>query len=146
MSAKRLGNTELRAVVEAWPDDVRDTTLMARSLVLDIAPALDEQIAFGALCYYREGAPYGVIGGNVCLLDGKRGRLEIAFLHGASLPDPEGLLQGEAKAKRYVVIEGLSDLMRPALAALIRALLDAASRSAALAASRSSALRMAWSA
>jgi hypothetical protein len=38
---------------------------------------------------------------------------------GASLPDPEGVLQGSGKRFRHVVLAGPDDLDRPALAALI---------------------------
>jgi hypothetical protein len=95
-----------------------------RDLVLDVAPHLDETIAFRSLCYAKPGRPYGVIGGNVCLI-GTRGRsLHLAFLHGASLPDPDGLLQGKAKAKRHVELTAASDIERGALERLIRAAVE----------------------
>jgi hypothetical protein len=72
--------------------------LAARDLALDVAPALDGTIAFHALCYYRGGVPYGVIGGTVCLIAEKRGKLHLSFLHGAFLDDPAGLLTGSAKS------------------------------------------------
>ena len=121
MEDRRLHPTEIEGLLSGWPEDVRDLARAARDLVLEIAPALSEKIAFGALGYVKAGVPYGVIGGNVCLVDVKRGRLRLAFLHGAFLPDPEGLLEGTAKAKREVPLADLEDLRRPAIAALIRA-------------------------
>ena len=121
MTGDRLPLAKLEGVLASWPEGLRDLALATRALVLEVAPGLAETIAFGALCYYKAGAAYGTIGGNVCLIDEKRGALRLAFLHGASLPDPEGLLEGTAKAKRDLGIRDLDDLRRPAVADLIRA-------------------------
>jgi hypothetical protein len=45
----------------------------------------------------------------------------LSFIHGALLPDPDGLLQGTAKAKRLVEIRTSADIRRAAFAHLIRA-------------------------
>jgi hypothetical protein len=56
----------------------------------------------------------------------RNGALELGFIHGASLPDPHGLLKGSGKAKRHVALrsEGDLHLRRGALEALIRASID----------------------
>ena len=93
MTTERLHPSQIAGLTASWSEDVRGLARAARTLVLEIAPALSEKVAFHSLCYYKPGAPYGAIGGNVCLLTGKDDHLELAFLHGASLPDPEGLLR-----------------------------------------------------
>lgn len=118
---ERLSASEIRALMASWPAPLRPLALELRARVLDVAPEVAEKEAFHALCYYKPHAPYGAIGGNVCLVALKDGRLEIAFLHGASLPDPERLMQGTGKAKRRVPIATSRDVARSALAALIRA-------------------------
>ena len=119
--AERLTDAEIQDATAAWPDDARALARAVRDLVLDLAPQLDETIAFGAPAYVKSGSPYGVVGGHVCQLEAKGGALRLAFLHGASLEDPEGLLQGTAKAKRYVELATPADVKRPAVLALLRA-------------------------
>lgn len=119
--AERLHPSQVQGLVASWPDDLRDLALEARERVLEIGPALSETVAFGALCYFKPDAPYGVIGGNVCLVEARGDHVELAFLHGAALPDPTGLLHGTGKAKRRLDVRTPDDLRRPAVADLIRA-------------------------
>jgi hypothetical protein len=120
MPAARLHPSQITGLTAAWPEDVRSLALDARALVLEIAPVLAEKVAFKALCYFKPDAPYGAIGGNVCLVTAQDDHLELAFLHGASLPDPAGLLRGDGKAKRRIVIRTREDLLQPAVSDLIR--------------------------
>jgi hypothetical protein len=92
-----------------------------RRMIRRCAPAAIEAIRFHALCYVRPGEAYGAIGGNVCMIEARPGGVRLSFLHGASLPDPHRMLEGDAKAKRYVEIRSTADLERGALRALIRA-------------------------
>ncbi len=48
--------------------------------------------------------------------------LGLSFYHGATLPDPHGILQGSGKQNRFVRLEGAATLSRPE----VRELLDAA--------------------
>jgi hypothetical protein len=50
------------------------------------------------------------------------------FMHGAMLPDPDGVLKGSGSRVRSVKIAGPSDLDRPAIARLIDAAVAAAKR------------------
>ncbi|HET7460838.1 MAG TPA: DUF1801 domain-containing protein [Longimicrobium sp.] len=46
--------------------------------------------------------------------------VDLCFIHdAASLPDPEGLLQGSGKVARHVVLHDPADLEKPAIRALI---------------------------
>lgn len=121
MAGERLAAAVIDDVMAAWPQDLRPLVRAARARVLEIAPHLHEKVAFHALCYFRAGVPYGVIGGNVCLVVVKRGVLHLAFLHGAFLPDPQRILTGHAKSKRDLPIRSAEDLARPAVSDLIRA-------------------------
>jgi hypothetical protein len=48
-------------------------------------------------------------------------RVNLAFSHGASLPDPEGLLEGNAESIRHVPLHTAGALDNPALRGLIYA-------------------------
>lgn len=121
MPAERLHPSQITGLTASWPEDVRRLALEARALVLETEPTLSEKIAFHALCYFKPDAPYGAIGGNVCLVSIRGGELELAFLHGASLPDPAGLLCGDGKAKRRIAVRSRDALLQPVVADLIRA-------------------------
>jgi hypothetical protein len=118
---ERLQAGEIARVMEGWPDDVSDLAWELRDVVLKIGPDLAETVAFNSLCYYKPRQPYGVIGGNVCGIGHRGDCLHLGFIHGASLPDPQGLLQGTGKAKRHVELRTSRDVRRRAVGDLIRA-------------------------
>ena len=118
---RRLDEADLWLLLDEWSDDQADLALKLRALVLDVGPSLSETIAFNSLCYSKTGAPFGKIGGNVCLISRRGDVVRLGFIHGAALGDPHNLLHGSAKAKRHVEIRNAKDIRRRALGALIRA-------------------------
>jgi hypothetical protein len=46
--------------------------------------------------------------------------VRLDFVHGIRLTDPSGLLQGNQKSKRYILIDSLADAHRSEIANLIR--------------------------
>jgi hypothetical protein len=46
--------------------------------------------------------------------------VNLGFFHGASLPDPQGLLEGTGKKLRHIKIRSASDIRRAGVAALLR--------------------------
>ena len=121
MPSPRLGGDAIANLLRPWPDEVCDLALELRDFVLETAPELAETIAFNALCYFKPERPYGVIGGNVCLIGPGDDCLHLGFIHGASLPDPDGLLQGANKAKRHIELRTGKDLRRRTFKKLLRA-------------------------
>ena len=124
MPGKRLEGHAIAALMRDWPNEVCDLALELREFVLKAAPEVDEKIAFHALCYYKSDMPYGVIGGNVCMIGPRNDALHLGFIHGAFLPDPEGLLQGTAKSARHIELRSSKDIRRRAFKALIRAAVE----------------------
>ena len=49
----------------------------------------------------------------------KAGAVSLCFLHGASLPDPRGLLHGDGSQSRFIRLESAASLARPEVEALI---------------------------
>lgn len=95
--------------------------LELRELVQRAAPAAHEGIKFHGLCYYKPHHPYGVIGGNICMIGVRDDAVRLGFIHGASLPDPDGLLQGSGKAKRYIELRSSADIRPKPFTQLIKA-------------------------
>ena len=121
MTARQLSGPELAKHLAECPDELCDLVLELRALVCEVAADAAESIKFHALCYAKPGQPYGVIGGNVCMIEWREDHVRLSFIHGAFLPDPDGLLQGTAESKRCVEIRSSVDIARPAVAELIRA-------------------------
>jgi hypothetical protein len=56
----------------------------------------------------------------VCLIKAKRSQVRLEFIHGIRLSDPEGLLRGDRKSKRFVPIGKVTDTQRPEIVRLIQ--------------------------
>lgn len=121
MTRQWLDGTEIARYLDTCPSELCDLILELRELVQEAAPEAHEAIKFNSLCYYKPNQPYGVIGGNVCGIGVRGDCVCLSFIHGAFLPDPDGLLQGTAKAKRQIEIRSSADIRRPAFTRLIRA-------------------------
>ncbi len=121
MTNRWLSGREVARYVETCPGELCDLVLELREFVREAAPELAETVAFNALCYYNPDRPYGVIGGNVCMIGTKPDCVHLAFLHGAHLDDPARVLDGNGKSKRYIALRDPGDIRREALTALIRA-------------------------
>lgn len=121
MALSRLSKRELADFLVSCPADLCDRVLELREWVLKTAREASETIAFHALCYYKAGVPYGVIGGNVCGIGWRDGCVIVSFVHGASLPDPAGRLIGNGKAMRRLRYSPDEPLDRAYLKKLLRA-------------------------
>jgi hypothetical protein len=112
--------TNLVELLADCPDHLCDLVLELRDLVRAVAPETTETIRWNALNYHKahEG---GLVKGAVCQIVPRDDCLHLAFIHGAFLPDPTGLLDGDRKAKRYVRILTSDDVHNPAIQSLIRA-------------------------
>lgn len=91
-----------------------------RSIIVTSAPNVTEVMYRKGLIYY-DADRGGHVSAGVCQIRPKSDHIELAFAHGAFLPDPCGLLVGEQKAMRHVDIQSFDDAPWPALQALIEA-------------------------
>ncbi len=126
MPPPRLSADQLRDHLLLETVQTRRLVRHLRQVVLRAAPQAAEAIKFGALSYFHAEAPFGSIGGNICMIDVKRGKVTLGFILGADLADPHGLLQGGGKSKRFVPIADLQSASDPRLVDLIQ---DSAERS-----------------
>lgn len=116
----RIVGADIAKYLERCPSDLCDLIIELRKVVLKEAPGVAEAIRFHQLCYFKPDQPYGAIGGNVCMIEAKQDHVRLSFIHGASLADPDKLLRGTGKAKRFVEIRTIAEARRPAIRALIR--------------------------
>ncbi|MHB0966679.1 MAG: DUF1801 domain-containing protein [Chloroflexi bacterium] len=96
-----------------YSDTVRELARSARVLILAVMPKTVEQldpsanlIAYGLDHSYK---------GLICGITLHKAYINIMFAQGASLPDPQGLLQGTGKLARHVHVERLADLEAPGI-------------------------------
>jgi len=84
--------------------ELRDIILELRNIIASVAPNATETLHRGGLTYYdkERGGP---VSAGICQIGFHQDHIRLAFIHGAFLPDPKGLLEGNRKYKRYVRIQ-----------------------------------------
>ena len=92
--------------------DLREIASLLRDVVLKAAPDLDETIKWGNLVYQRKGL--------VCYLAATKGYISLGFFKGASLADPEGVLEGKSKKLRHIKVGNLEHAELHRYAAWVR--------------------------
>lgn len=113
---------DVRTFLSGLPAGTVRIAKALRRLVLAAAPGTRESIVWGSLSYHRPELG-GRVKGAVCLITPRADHVELGFIHGVLLADPEHLLEGERRSKRVVRITAVPD---PAQAAMLEALVRAA--------------------
>ena len=115
--------TALEDFLSNYPDGIRELVRGTRAVILAVMPDAFEQldpsanlIAFGLDRSYK---------GLICGITLHKAYINIMFAQGASLPDPQGLLQGTGKLARHVRIDRLADLEAPEIRRLLETALPA---------------------
>jgi hypothetical protein len=90
-----------------------------RKVIRQTVPEAEESFLWGGLSYHRPRVG-GRVKGAVCQIGVKKGQVRLDFIHGIRLTDPQQLLQGDRKSKRFIPIATLADVERPQIAELIR--------------------------
>ncbi len=81
--------------------ELRDIVLEIRNIVASIAPgATERQHSRGFSYYHKERG--GPVSAGICQIGIFRDHVRLGFIHGAFLPDPQGLLVGEPKYKKHI--------------------------------------------
>jgi len=102
MSQYRMRPTkEIELCLQYMPAELRDIVLELRSLVVSVAPTATEVVHHKGFTYYHEDRG-GPVSAGICQIRLQSDHIRLAFVHGAFLPDPRGLLEGNQKAMRYV--------------------------------------------
>lgn len=115
-----LSTRQVEQYLQYMRPEQRDIVMELRSLIYSVAPAVTEIIdRHGFTYFYRErGDP---VSAGLCRISTEPDHVRLAFMHGAFLPDPLGLLHGDRIAKRYATIDCYESAPWDALKALIEA-------------------------
>jgi hypothetical protein len=88
--------------------ELRDIILEIRNIVASIAPdATESQHSRGFSYYHKERG--GPVSAGICQIGIFPDHVRLGFIHGAFLPDPQGLLVGEPKYKKHLRIYRYQD-------------------------------------
>jgi hypothetical protein len=89
--------------IQYIPAELRDIVLEIRNIVASVAPDATESQHSRGFSYYRKERG-GPVSAGICQIGIYEDHIRLGFIHGAFLPDPEGLLVGEPKYKKHVRI------------------------------------------
>jgi hypothetical protein len=90
----------------------------ARALIRDVYPAVVE-VPWPKQRVIGYGVGPKKMSEHFCYISVSRDHINLGFMYGAELPDPEKLLQGSGKLLRHVRITALEQLSDPALRQLL---------------------------
>jgi len=106
-----------------YPDDVQELALATRKFILQTVREAQEIVDSSApVIGYGYGPGYKDM---ICTMILSKSGVKLGFAGGASLPDPDKLMQGTGKVHRYIQLNSPADLKRRGLKPLLRAALDA---------------------
>lgn len=113
------GNSkELEELLNLYTPDVQEVALGARKLILAAVPEADEMVDLPArVIGYGYGQNYKDL---ICTIILSKGGAKLGIVGGATLPDPNGLMEGAGKKHRYVVLNEPADLKKAGLRELIK--------------------------
>jgi hypothetical protein len=96
-----LSLAEVERYFENEPPALLEIILELRNLIFAVAPHANEMIQWKGISYF-DADRGGTVSAGICQIHIKEGCVRLGFIHGAFLPDPDHLLEGEGKAKRFV--------------------------------------------
>ncbi|MCY3864789.1 MAG: DUF1801 domain-containing protein [Chloroflexi bacterium] len=112
------GNGSFADVIAAAPPEIQGLAHAARALLADVMPGITE-VPWAR----QEIAGYGVgpkkMSQHFCYIAPFKKHLNLGFMYGAHLPDPQRLLEGQGANLRHIKIRSAADLEQSALRDLI---------------------------
>ena len=103
-----LPTSQLDHYLEPIPPELRDIVLELRNLIASVAPDAAEVRHSRGFSYYDDKRG-GTVSAGICQIAIFEDHVRLAFIHGAFLPDPQGMLIGDAKYKKYIRITSYED-------------------------------------
>jgi hypothetical protein len=106
----------IEAFIAFQTPSVRPVIRRLRELVRTTLPELNEYLdRYGVIRYgHRSG-----MSDWICYISGHKEHANLGFARGASLPDPEGLIEGTGKNLRHVKVRSVEDVERAGMSELL---------------------------
>ena len=110
---------ELLDLLKRYNRGVQELTLALRELVLEeLAPCCEYivEVYIVSILY----GPTHRMKDGICYIGVIKDHVNLGFLRGSELPDPQRILEGTGKQMRHIKIRNMSDLERPAIRAYLQ--------------------------
>jgi hypothetical protein len=99
-----LPTHQIEIFLQHTPPHLQEIALELRNIIACVAPDAAEVIRWGGLSYFHEGAG-GIVSAGICQIGIHEDHVRLEVIHGTFIADPQHLLIGEQKYKRFVKIE-----------------------------------------
>ena len=111
---------ELDSLLSSYPATVQEVARGLREMILQVVPDANEMVdAAARVIGYGHGDGYK---GMICTIILSKKEVKLGIVGGATLHDPNGLMEGTGKKHRYIVLNTAADLKeKKGIAELIRA-------------------------
>lgn len=121
MLTARLGTFD--DLLEMTAEPLRPVAVALRDGILRLHPEVSEVVRLGDRAATYGVGPRKMVEGYTYIMP-HAGWINLGFYRGASLPDPEGLLEGTGAAMRHVKVRSVGESARDGLLALLAAALE----------------------
>ena len=102
------------------PDDLFEIFMELRNIIATAKPDVTEELIRNSVTY-NDSKKGGHVRAGVCAVVFCDSHIEVHFIHGTFLPDPQHLLQGKRKYKRFLQIDNFDSASWEAIKDLITA-------------------------
>ena len=127
---RRPPHPQLLGYLAAYDPTIADLALALREIILEEAPDASESV----YQVYTVAIWFGFSGkmkDMFCYITIHAGHINLGFPRGATLPDPNRVLQGEGTAMRHIKFKSMGDLERPFVRRYIQAAIEQVGAAAA---------------
>ena len=127
---RRPPHPQLLGFLTAYDRTIADLALALREIILEEQPDASESV----YQVYTVAIWFGFSGkmkDMFCYITTHAGHVNLGFPRGATLPDPNHVLQGEGKAIRHIKFKSLGELERPFVLRYIQAAIEQVGAAAA---------------
>jgi hypothetical protein len=109
-------NESIEAFIDGQAPGVQPTIRSLRELVRTTLPELNEYLDRHGVIRYGNGSG---MRDWICYISGHKAHANLGFARGASLLDPEGLIEGTGKNLRHVKVRSVEDVERAGMKGLL---------------------------
>jgi hypothetical protein len=110
---------DLLDLLKPYDRGIQELTIALRQLILEEMAPCCEYI----LEVYMVSIVYGPthrMKDSICYIGVIKDHVNLGFMHGSALADPQRILEGTGKQMRHIKIRNMSDLFRPAVRAYLQ--------------------------
>jgi len=103
--------SDLLKFLDAFPEETRETALWLRELVWDLYPGTNELIydSYNAVAFgWSPTTKFGQVFCGIAVMRSNY-NIHFNFFRGSELSDPDGMLLGEGKQYRYILVKNKKD-------------------------------------